>query len=55
MNKRIKDILEGHKFAFKRIIDILIEDAVGAIDSHFFLPGMKEFVNAYYTFDERYR
>jgi hypothetical protein len=55
MNKRVKDILEGHKFAFKRIIEILKEDAVGEIDSHFFLQGMKEFSDAFYKFDEKYK
>lgn len=55
MNKRIKEILEAHKFALKPMVDILKEDAVGDIDSHLFLPGMKEFANDFYKYDEKYK
>lgn len=37
------------------IVEILKEDAVGKIDSHLFLSGMKHFVNEFYKFDEKYK
>jgi hypothetical protein len=55
MNKRIMEILQSHQFALKPIIDILMEDAVGRIDSHAFLEGMQRFIQTFYKFNDGYK
>lgn len=55
MNKRIKEIIQAHIYGLMPIVNILKNDAVGKIDSHLFLSGMKDFVGEFYKFDEKYK